>query len=316
MNNSNFKLDTYDYDDTDHVGATLLDFKCTLWKHGTAYPPAGTHILSLPFRFELPEHIPPSYAHSNGRWRAAVKYSLDVIGHRKGFRFSYQLREKLSILSCDVAGARLHSALASGSWSRSWKKLEAQKDIRRGLWGEFTHVLATVSPPPCSRKYQRFSLNTQLKLPDVPAYPVETRVPFTLQVTTLSKLIDPEDKIEGASIFPPLPLHPPDLEFRLECTTSANAKDFVESDRRQLVTYLGGFGPSSATDFSKNVKVEVQDKVWKPSHEHADEKEQTGRCERGVRFTASFILKCAPSFETAALNIKVCKPERSRRYVV
>lgn len=123
----------------------LIRQNVSLWARGSAYPPAGTDVLRLPFRFTLnPSQQLPS-AHYAGSWkRGGVGYSVEVVGVRTGLHFDKRLSLPLSVLPPDTKGASLSQELRSGLVS-AWQSIEFKKDIRKGIWGEYSKVHATVS---------------------------------------------------------------------------------------------------------------------------------------------------------------------------
>ena len=123
----------------------LIRQNVSLWARGSAYPPAGTDILRLPFRFTLnPSQQLPS-AHYAGSWkRGGVGYSVEVVGVRIGLHFDKRLSLPLSVLPSDTKGANLSQELRSGLVSAS-RNIDFKKHIRKGIWGDHSKVHATVS---------------------------------------------------------------------------------------------------------------------------------------------------------------------------
>ncbi|KAJ7198578.1 hypothetical protein GGX14DRAFT_666107 [Mycena pura] len=65
---------------SDHNETVILfDTKRPLWDQGTMYPAPGSHILSCPFEFKLPDALPPSFHCEAHHRRATVGYSLEVL---------------------------------------------------------------------------------------------------------------------------------------------------------------------------------------------------------------------------------------------
>lgn len=118
----------------------LIRQDLTLWTRGSAYPPAGTDILRLPFRFVLnPSQPLPSACFDAYRLNADVVYCIETVGVRTGLRFNKRLSLPLSVLPPDTNGAALSQELRSGAVP-SWRNFEFKKDVRRGIWGAHSKV--------------------------------------------------------------------------------------------------------------------------------------------------------------------------------
>ncbi len=123
----------------------LIRQNVSLWTRGSAYPPPGTDLLRLPFRFTLnPSQELPSAHYEGNRKSGSVVYCVEMVGVRTGLHFNKRLTLPLSVLPSDKKGAKLSRNLRSGKVS-SWRNIEFKKDIRRGIWGEDSKVHATVS---------------------------------------------------------------------------------------------------------------------------------------------------------------------------
>lgn len=48
------------------------------------------------------------------------------------------------VLPTDVQGASLRSAVITKGWQGGWRVLEQKDKIRRGILGDYSHVMATV----------------------------------------------------------------------------------------------------------------------------------------------------------------------------
>lgn len=125
----------------------LVRNSATLWRHGEAYPPAGTDVLKLPFRFTLPSSgLLPSCSFDNKIDLAAkVIYWVDVIAVRPGLHFNKEISCPFPLLPIDPSGAELGQALRSG-WTGPWREIFESRPIRKGLWGEYANAKWTVRP--------------------------------------------------------------------------------------------------------------------------------------------------------------------------
>jgi hypothetical protein len=120
---------------------TLLRYDQTLWTPGSVYPAPGSHNLQIPFRFLLPSNLPPSFYYSGLNRLAQISYSVEVVGHRPGF---FQRRKRVGTLFPVVPAATMQqiqwrSLLLSG-WAGNWRTAHINKDIRQGIWGQYSHV--------------------------------------------------------------------------------------------------------------------------------------------------------------------------------
>lgn len=109
------------------------------------YPPNGSETLRLPFTFTLPQALPPSFDASGIEWDGAVGYSLEAVAERPGVRFDRRDYAALLVIPSDAQGASLSSMLSAGPWGGPWTSIQQKKEMRRGMWGDYSTVYATVS---------------------------------------------------------------------------------------------------------------------------------------------------------------------------
>ncbi|RPD55785.1 hypothetical protein L226DRAFT_431468, partial [Lentinus tigrinus ALCF2SS1-7] len=123
---------------TQRESLPLIHSSLNLWTQGSAYPPPGTDILHLPFRFRLPDSLPPSFHYHTGVTSA---YELIAVGVRPGmFQFNRRLCMPLAVVPKDTMGERLRDSMAS----LGWRKGEKVEKIRKGLWGDYSTVQVEV----------------------------------------------------------------------------------------------------------------------------------------------------------------------------
>ena len=91
----------------------------------------------------------------------------------------------------------------------------------------------------------------------------------------------------------------------MESNINIHALSHSTSSSDQFVAYLGGLGPDLPVKFYENVRFEHMDKVWIPSHDSHDEKKQKGQWKQEVTFKSSFVLSCAPSFDSQTMSVRV-----------
>ncbi len=152
------QIDQYQFAKTERV--ELFCDTTTLWRCTTiAHLPLQTHILVLPFQFTLPSNLLPS-CHGGG---GTVGYSIEVVGVRPGFRLNERIRCSIPVLPPNLQGAKLSRELKAG-WAGDWRIIECSKNIRRGIWGDYSHVGMMVRPFDMLRSRLIFSDNS-LKCP-------------------------------------------------------------------------------------------------------------------------------------------------------
>lgn len=116
----------------------------SVWKAGGAYPTPDTHVLKLPFSFTLPEKLLPSCQFGKGSYRSGtIMYSVEVVGTRSGLHFNKRIQRPIPVIPYDLAGAGLHDELRSG-WTGATNCYKSARDIRRGLWGEYSNANISV----------------------------------------------------------------------------------------------------------------------------------------------------------------------------
>lgn len=69
---------------------------------------------------------------------------MEVVGERSGLHFNRRILLSFPVLPIDRQGAALRSALTMEGWQGGWKVLEQKDEIRRGIWGDYSQVMATV----------------------------------------------------------------------------------------------------------------------------------------------------------------------------
>ena len=132
-----------------HFG--LVDGHCSLWKKGNKYPPQGSHTLQLPFRFKLPDILPPSCDYpcylAGSQGRATVRYFVELVAKRSGLHRNRRISSIFPVLPRDAAGAFAHTTLILRGWPGTWRRTQTTKEIRKGFYGDHSRVEVTVSRP-------------------------------------------------------------------------------------------------------------------------------------------------------------------------
>ncbi|KIP10613.1 hypothetical protein PHLGIDRAFT_65373 [Phlebiopsis gigantea 11061_1 CR5-6] len=242
-----------------------------LWKTGDAFPKASSPTLRLPFQFKLPDVLPSSCDFpcflSGMQARGTVGYFIEVTGARLGLHRSRKISHAFPVVPWNTAGAASHAHLTVYGWSGRWKTLQQTKDIRKGFRGERSRVEVSV------------------RVPDISGLPVDTPVPFTIDVVTTTKTMNKADLASRESIWPAPPSRVEDLEFTLERTCAVRP------------------GPGHAGE----VAIEKKDRVWLPSAEQKNARSTMGQWRQEVTFRSVFNLSYVPpSFETESFSLRVC----------
>ncbi|GJE84028.1 arrestin-N domain-containing protein [Phanerochaete sordida] len=248
----------------------LLSEGMTVWHQGLGQP----DVLRVPFSFVLPRDLPPSCEVVCSHWAGSVVYALLITARRSGMHKNEVLEEHIAVVPGSRKGAALHATLSAGPWEGEWKTVRAEKDIRRGLWGEYSHVAAA------------------LTLPAVSVFPTDTDIPFALRITTTSRAMDEADA-HAAHVFPAPPSRFPDLDFRLERSARcAKERAALSCD---LLDRFDCFRPGNSTVAER--------KEWRPLSQSGPEDAGKGRWRQEATFTSAFRLECAPSFHLEEMEL-------------
>lgn len=117
-----------------------------IWSPGTVYPDAGSHTVNLPFSFQLPDNLPPSFHFSAFGRRGAISYSIEVVGKRPGIQRNRRIGRVFPIVPAATHPQVEASRLLADGWSEHWKKINAEDNVRQGLWGSYSRVEIAVGP--------------------------------------------------------------------------------------------------------------------------------------------------------------------------
>ena len=116
----------------------------SLWHQGSdLYPPPDSHILRLPFKFALPSHLPPSCDFTGYQKSGTIGYFVEVVGKRDLLHMDKRVLIAFPVIQQDTEGAQLKELFMNG-WQGSWRTIGGQRDIRRGIWGDYANVKVTV----------------------------------------------------------------------------------------------------------------------------------------------------------------------------
>ncbi|KAJ7125248.1 hypothetical protein C8R44DRAFT_135090 [Mycena epipterygia] len=262
----------------------LVHSNLSLWKQGGALPEARSHILACPFRFQLPENLPPSFHCSGNSRSGAVSYSLEVVGDRPGlFRSNHRIRRLISVVPAASQSQLLAKESLMQGWSGPWKDIKREEKMRQGIWGDYSHARATLS------------------IPNLPSFPITTPIPFNLEVETQTKLVHRSDRPEekGKQLFPAPPLRSSEVKQVLRRTTEIRARRLT---RRAEDTFdlqgIRSFGDIERVSRARAMQAVAEEPEWIPK----EGKEDRGIWKRKVHFNFTLTFPFAPTFSTETLD--------------
>ncbi|KAJ6451707.1 hypothetical protein C8R47DRAFT_1229712 [Mycena vitilis] len=209
-------------------------------------------VLSFPFRFTLPDNLPPSFC--CGKYSppdATIRYSLEAIGERAG---------------------KFHRTAGQG-WTGRWNVTEKHEKLRTGIWGDYSHVHATLS------------------LPELASFPVATPIPYTLHIVTETKPLDrsdrPEDK-HGRPLFPAPPTDSSELTQEIRRKTEYTGRSLAAAAENARVQA----GTTTHEASTEAVQAVVDEPAWVPQDKGR------GVWRRSVRFNSTLTFPFAPTWST------------------
>ncbi|KAF7344463.1 Arrestin-N domain-containing protein [Mycena sanguinolenta] len=259
-------------------------------------------VASYPFQFTLPEDLPPSFCY--GKYSppdATIRYSLEIIGERPGvFHRNRRVRRVFLVMPAASESQLLASESLRQGWEGPWKVTTKDAKVRQGIWGDYSHVYATLS------------------LPDLPSFPISTPIPYTLHVVTETKTLDRSDRPEkhGKPLFPLPPTQTPELSQVLRrkieyvvheklITHKEKRKDTFDLQKSQSLvdnTASSRVRRAQTTqtqpmESAQEVDAVVDEPEWIPK----DEKGR-GIWRRSVHFTSTLAFPFAPTASTETIN--------------
>ncbi|KAJ7125247.1 hypothetical protein C8R44DRAFT_135092 [Mycena epipterygia] len=262
----------------------LVHSNLSLWKQGGAFPEAGSHILACPFRFQLPENLPPSFHCSGNSLSGAVSYSLEVVGDRPGlFRSDRCIRRLISVVPPASQSRLLVRESLMQGWSGSWKHIKREEKLRQGIWGDYSHACATLS------------------IPNLRSFPITTPIPFNLEVETQTKLVHRSDRPEekGKQLFPAPPLRSSEVKQVLRRTTEIRARGLTRHAEDTFdLQHIRRLDAIERVSRARAVLAVAEEPEWIPK----EGKEDRGIWKRKVHFNFTLTFPFAPTFSTETLD--------------
>jgi hypothetical protein len=127
-----------------------------LWTPGAVFPAPGSHHIELPFAFELPHALPPTFNTAGraddgaGALSARVEYTLVARGARRGlFKRELRVEQSVRVISAaQPAEVAVKTALSAGAWAGAWKVLATESRLSDGPREGFCMARAEVSVGP------------------------------------------------------------------------------------------------------------------------------------------------------------------------
>ncbi|KAJ7647811.1 hypothetical protein FB45DRAFT_894523 [Roridomyces roridus] len=243
-----------------------------IWTRGSSFPEPGSHVLSCPFQFKLPENLPPSFECHAYHRSGTISYSLEVVGERGLFRFNRRIYQVFSVLPAASQDQVLVAESLRQGWDGQWADVKAEERLRQGIWGGYSHAYFTIS------------------LPSVPSIPVYTPIPFSIRITTETKALTrserPEDKY-GKPLFPV-----PPTEVTITLCRSAEVRV-----RRMLQFTLRRHVQDTFTLQAHEPQVVIHEPEWVPK----DDKDK-GIWRREVHLTFELLFPFAPTSNTKTID--------------
>ncbi|PIL37727.1 hypothetical protein GSI_01421 [Ganoderma sinense ZZ0214-1] len=240
----------------------LIHEKKSLWKRGSAYPtPPDSHVLRLPFNFHLPldPKILPSVSWDEWRNYVMVSYHIEAIALRPRTLFSgdKRIRESLAVVSRgDPSLCESIRALGEPEGGPTWKTVHEEKQMRRGLWGEYSIARVELLVP-----------NKHGILPHCVDIPLLIKIKTTTARLPRTKA---DKHPEGKPIFPA-------VDFGSDST------DYIYIKMRQKFTVRAGSEPKNSINETVLAYLKRKDLLPSSYHKHwqadttASDSEEMGR---------------------------------------
>ncbi|KAI0684324.1 hypothetical protein C8Q76DRAFT_804011 [Earliella scabrosa] len=255
---------------------TLIQADFDVWRRGT-YPEPGTDLIRVPFRFLLPDTLPPSFHYRGWQKSASVLYSITATATRQGaFALNKKVRTPIVVVQKDTAGSVLRAEPQT-----EWRRAHKEEKLRKGLWGEYSTAWVELSVP-----------DMKGGLPLFTVLPVVIDIQTTTAPLTRAKAdAHPPDK----PIFPA----PPAIHSEITCKLVRKAviraqgqSTTVESDAAHLL--------GSLTDRAVDVDTELPEKQWQWLGD--PDGDGKGSWFQRARFQVNVKLSVPPSFRIGTIE--------------
>lgn len=279
----------------------------SVWTKGSAWPLTDEGILRIPFQFLLPLDVQPSCKYGGISKDGDVSYLIEAVGVRNGLlSLNRRVSKPFAVVPPDPVGLELRKSLLSG-WTGPLRTISKSENMRRGVWGSYAESKAEVrfsdmSPYLifCASAHGQY-WSQKLIIPDLSMFPLFTKIPFTLRITTTTKEMKYDEKDEQKEVFPEPPRTPQAVIFILRRKMKVNAKGWKDNGQ-ETIGHLGGLGKDSESPATESQSVSLTfDKKWVSL---GDEK-KVGSWRQETVVESAFELKCTPSFLTPILEQRV-----------
>ncbi|KAJ7037946.1 hypothetical protein C8F04DRAFT_385901 [Mycena alexandri] len=253
----------------------LFSSRESLWTTGDASNETSPDTFSCPFRFTIPDNLPPSFYHTC----ATIGYSLEIVGERSSGK-----KRRLCRFFPVTSAASHHQLLTKESlrqgWTGPWREIKRDQKIRQGLWGDYSHVSATLS------------------IPELSFFPIATPIPYSLYIVTETKTLDRSESKN--SLFPTPPTQSSKLTQVLRRTTDYRVRDcdtlFNDNIYETFDLQKAQGLADDTVECTPAVEAVVDEPEWVPR-----DKKDRGIWRRSARFTSTITLPFAPTFSSKTL---------------
>jgi hypothetical protein len=278
---------------------TLLNKQLILWRKDSA-PTPSSKIVKLPFHFDLPKILPPTFGMKDRKSNYCASYALQLVGFRRGIlvlsRRGIVLLSIVAPTSSEDVEKRF-SVLTDSPSDIPWATRRNSKDVRSARWGPHGQVEIEVNR---SRMRIRPKLGDtefiQVMLPDLPNYPAGVPIPYKIHVKTTTKPLKPSNipaDVQALFPAPPTVLNAMELSLEHDITLTVEGKTWKQEKPSETVKYSAAIIKDGV---EKPVSTRIEDPVWQPLL-GGPKSGQKSVCIRSAHFESKMTFLAVPSFE-------------------
>ncbi|KAF8142729.1 hypothetical protein K438DRAFT_1877456 [Mycena galopus ATCC 62051] len=249
------------------------------------FPDTGSHVVSCPFQFQLPDDAPPSFDCKRKLHCGGICYSLEIVAERWGhFRSPRRIYRRIQVVpAASQAQLLVMESLAQG-WGGPWKTITREDKIKTQNLGRLFA---------CARNV----VNSGTSL-----VPYDTPIPFILYIVTETeplRLSDLRLEKNGKTVFPAPPTRSSEVTLILHREGKIRVRGNSETHHftNTINLQTRNFGVPGADPSARAVDAIVDEPEWIPK-----EKEDRVIWRRGVHFDSTLLLPFALTFNTATLD--------------
>ncbi|KAK7023860.1 arrestin-N domain-containing protein [Favolaschia claudopus] len=254
--------------DTQRRRTEVLRADASLWTPGGSQ----NGQLILPFQFHLPPNLPPSFHCTMTDGKGIISYGIEVVADRPGiFKRNRRIASVFSVVPAANPQDLATQHLLLQGWSGQWQSIDYEQRMRRGLWGEYSHV------------------KTKLVYPGLAAFPMSTPLPFQIHITIDTKPMKRTDSPfeDGKPLFPVPPSNFSELSLTLIRNVHLHAYT-RRKNKSEMVLYLGGTGEAT---HSSSHSLDMDPPEWIP----VDGDKGKGIWRRTVHMQSTLCLSVPPT---------------------